>query len=374
MGMRRTATCAVIMALATAVGMPGTAYAQDDGDDGPIPAWIKSVFSYYADGLITDSELIAALEYLISHGILVITPSEASAGGQANTEAARAEHAVWAADEAEFNTALATELKDAMQAFRLELRSGYIPGSTADYADVISAQRAEITAVESYAEALRTAAADGTISDSDRASIEGAGRAVDDASQAVADAVAASPMGPYMAFQEGLAAALAGGFTVPAPIEPLACSAPSELAARAGPDERGADEADDDAGYLDDHAQQRRQHLRDFEAGLSGAYTFRANGDFGSAGSSAASMAGGNVSAYDDMLGAIKGAIRAAERQAAIMERAAEDGVISAAEAAEITMAAAETEAAECNAAAEYDASPAAGRAGTLNSFMDGFR
>ena len=37
-------------------------------------------------------------------------------------------------------------------------------------------------------------------------------------------------------------------------------------------------------------------------------------------------------------------------------------------------MAAAETEAAECNAAAEYDETPAAGRAGTLNSFMDGFR
>ena len=362
------------MALATAVGMPGTAYAQDDGGDGPIPTWIKSVFSFYVDGQITDEELIAALEYLISHGVLVITPSEAPSGGQANTEAARAEHAVWAADEAKFHVALAAALKDDMQTFRLELRSGYIPGSTADYADMISAQRAEITAVESYAAALRTAAADGTISDADRASIEAAGRAMADAEQAVADAVAASPLGPYMAFQEGLAAAFAGGFTVPAPAEPLACSAPSELAARAGPDDREADEVADDAGYLDDLAQQRRQHLRNFEAGLSGAYTFRANGDFGTAGNSAASAAGGNVSSYDDMLGAIKGAIRAAERQAAIMEQAAEDGVISANEAAEITMAAAETEAAECGAAAEYDKTPAAGHAGTFNSFMDGFR
>lgn len=374
MGMRRTATYAVIMALAlaTAVGPPGTAHAQEV--DGPIPAWIKSVFSFYADGQITDAELIAALEYLISHGVLVITPSEAPAGGQANAEAARAEHAVWAADEAEFHDALATELKDDMQAFRLELRSGYIPGSVADYANVISAQRAEIKAVESYAAALRTAAADGTISDADRASIEAAGRAVEDAGQAVDDSVEASPLGPYMAFQEGLAAAFTGGFSVPAPAEPLTCAAPSELAARAGPDDREADEAADDAGYLVDLAQQRRQHLRDFEAGLSGAYTFRANGDFGSAGDSAASMAGGNVSAYDDMLGAIKSAIRAAERQAGTMERAAEDGMISADEAAEITMAAAETEAAECGAAAEYDKTPAAGRAGTLNSFMDGFR
>ena len=371
MGMRRTATCAAIVALAAtaaAVGMPGAAYAQEA--DGPIPAWIKSVFSFYIDGQITDEELVRSLEYLISHGVIEIT----APGAQAGAEPDRAEHAAWAADEAEFNDALAAELRGDMQAFRLELRSGYIPGTAADYEDVIDASRAEIRAVESYAAALRTAAADGTISDADRASIEGAGRAVDDASQAVADAVAASPMGPYMAFQEGLAAAFAGGFAVPAPAEPLACSAPSELAARAGPDERGAYEAADDAGYLDDLAQQRRQHLRDFEAGLSGAYTFRANGDFGSAGDSAASMAGGNVSAYDDMLGAIKGAIRAAERQASIMERAAEDGVISTDEAAEITMAAAETKAAECNAAAEYDASPAAGRAGKLNSFMDGFR
>ena len=375
MGMRRTATCGMIVALAlvAAGGMAGTAHAQDDGG-GLIPAWIKSVFSFYVDGQITDEELIVALEYLISHGVIEITAHMSQAGGQAGAEPDRVEHAAWAADEAEFNAALATYLKDDLQAFRLELRSGYVPGTAADYKDVIDASRAEIRAVESYAMALRTAAADGTISDADRASIEGAGRAVDDASQAVADAVAASPMGPYMAFQEGLAAAFAGGFTVPAPIEPLACSAPSELAARAGPDERGADEAADDAGYLNDLAQQRRQHLRDFEAGLSGAYTFRANGDFGSAGDSAVSMAGGNVSAYDDMLGAIKGAIRAAERQAAIMERAAEDGAISAAEAAEITMAAAETEATECNAAAEYDASPAAGRAGKLNSFMDGFR
>lgn len=387
MDMRRTAACVVVAALAavvvvaTAASMPGPAYAQDDGSDGPIPAWIKSVFAFYIEGQITDEELIAALEYLIGQGVIEIAAAPDGQGDvRADVDPERARHAAWAADEAEFNDALAKQLGDGMRDFRLELRSGYMPGTAADYADVIDAGRAEIRAVESYAAALRAAAADGEISDEDRASIEAAGRAVDDAGQALESAVAASPMGAYLEFQEGLMAAFAGALDDghaggPVPSEPTTCPTPSELAARAAPDDREADEVADDAGYIDDLAQQRRQHLRDFEAGLSGAYTFRANGDFGSAGSSAAGMADGDISAYDDMLDAIKDAIRAAERQADVMERAAKNGVISADESSEIAMATAATGAAECSAAAEYDATPAARNPyGVFSAYMNGFR
>ena len=37
-----------------------------------IPAWVKTVFEYYANGDISDSELILALEFLIQHGIIEI--------------------------------------------------------------------------------------------------------------------------------------------------------------------------------------------------------------------------------------------------------------------------------------------------------------
>lgn len=381
-GMAAIVAAAALAAAAAAAG--GAAYATSDGEgDGPIPAWVKTVFGYYAAGEITDDEIIAALEYLIAHGIIQV----GAAPDGAEAEHAGADLAERVADEAEFNEALAERLRDDMQAFRIELRAGgYIPGHPDDYADVIATGRAEIRAVEAYAAALRAAAADGEITAAERAPIEAAGRAADDAAQAAADAVAASPMGQYLAFANELTGAFVGALGEPsgdgggggggATAEPAACPTPAELVAQAAPVVREADATADDAGYLADLAEQRRQHLRNFEAGLSGAYTFRTNGDFGSAGAGAASDAGGNVAAYDDMLAAIKAAIRAGERLAATMERAAEDGEISASEAGEITEAEALAEAAGCMAAAEYDATPS-GRTkygGMFRAYMDGFR
>ena len=379
----RAASCATIVALAAIVaGTAGTAHAASDG--GGMPAWVKQLFVYYANDQIGEAEILGALAYLINNGIIQVSAAPAAAPDGAEPEHAGADLAERVADEAEFNEALAKRLRDDMHAFRIELRAGgYIPGHPDDYADVIETGQAEIRAVEAYAAALRAAAADGEITAAERAPIEAAGRAADDAAQAAADAVAASPMGPYLAFANELtgaftgalggAAAAGGGGT---PSEPAACPTPAELVAQAAPVVREADATADDAGYLADLAEQRRQHLRNFEAGLSGAYTFRANGDFGSAGAGAASDAGGNVAAYDDMLAAIKSAIRAGERLAATMERAAEDGEISASEAGEIAEAEALAEAAGCMAAAEYDETPS-GRTkygGAFRAYMDGFR
>ena len=379
----RAASCATIVALAAIVaGTAGTAHAASDG--GGMPAWVKQLFVYYANDQIGEAEILGALAYLINNGIIQVSAAPAAAPDGAEPEHAGADLAERVADEAEFNEALAERLRDDMHAFRIELRAGgYIPGHPDDYADVIETGQAEIRAVEAYAAALRAAAADGEITAAERAPIEAAGRAADDAAQAAADAVAASPMGPYLAFANELtgaftgalggAAAAGGGGT---PSEPAACPTPAELVAQAAPVVREADATADDAGYLADLAEQRRQHLRNFEAGLSGAYTFRANGDFGSAGAGAASDAGGNVAAYDDMLAAIKSAIRAGERLAATMERAAEDGEISASEAGEIAEAEALAEAAGCMAAAEYDETPS-GRTkygGAFRAYMDGFR
>ena len=393
---RRSPSLVAAVALAAAAAVAGAvaaggivAHAALDEGGAPIPAWVKTVFGYYADGDIGDAELIAALEYLIDHGIIQVGASAPPAGAD-GAESDGAEHAAWALDEAEFNDALAERLRDDMHALRIEIRAGgYMPGQPADYDQVIMAGQAEIRAVEAYAAALRAAAADGDIAVDERTAIERAGRAADAASQAAADAVAASPLGAYMALSQGLMSAFAGALTdgpdggtgadgmAAEPDEPATCPTPAELLARAAPAVRDADAAADDASYIDDLAQQRRKHLRDFEAGLSGAYTFRANGDFGTAGNSAASAAGGDVAAYDDMLGAIKDAIRADERLADAMERAARDGVISAAESAEIAEAEAEAEAASCKAAAEYDVTPY-GRSqysgGTFSAYMRGFR
>ena len=378
----QAASCATIVALAAIVaGTAGTAHAASDG--GGMPAWVKQLFVYYANDQIGEAEILGALAYLINNGIIQVSAAPAAAPDGAEPEHAGADLAERVADEAEFNEALAKRLRDDMHAFRIELRAGgYIPGHPDDYADVIETGQAEIRAVGAYAAALRAAAADGEITAAERAPIEAAGRAADDAAQAAADAVAASPMGPYLAFANELTGAFTGALGGAAaggggtPSEPAACPTPAELVAQAAPIVREADATADDAGYLADLAEQRRQHLRNFEAGLSGAYTFRANGDFGSAGAGAASDAGGNVAAYDDMLAAIKSAIRAGERLAATMERAAEDGEISASEAGEIAEAEALAEAAGCMAAAEYDETPS-GRTkygGAFRAYMDGFR
>ncbi len=45
----------------------------DDSDEPKIPEWIKDVFVWYGQDLITEDELISALQFLISEGILDVS-------------------------------------------------------------------------------------------------------------------------------------------------------------------------------------------------------------------------------------------------------------------------------------------------------------
>ena len=62
-----------IMCVAFIVGMLvffNYANGQSQGEVNPIPYWIKIIFSMYAQELISDKELINALQYLIQVGII----------------------------------------------------------------------------------------------------------------------------------------------------------------------------------------------------------------------------------------------------------------------------------------------------------------
>ena len=375
------AVAAAALALAAAAPPAGTAHAQDDEDvSGAIPEWVRIVFGYYADGLISDAELLAALQYLADQGILVISPAPAAEPAAPPMS----EEAEWAADEAKLEDAVAERLRDDMQAFRVELRTGaYIPGEPADYDKAVEAGRAEIRAVEAYADTLLTAAADGKITDAEKNAIEDAGRAADDAAAASYEAFMETPMAPLLEFSGGMmdmfAGTMAGG-TGGAPLGPPtapASQAPSPAPAASGPPRSiaTAAEASDEADYLADLAKNQRKHLRNFELGLAGS-DYRTTGDFGSAGSSAAYAADGNIAAYNPMIDATREAIRASEWLAGVLEDAADDGSISAAESREIAAAEAAATEAGTAAAAAYDATLYAQYypGGVFASFMDGFR
>ena len=371
MGVRlRTVTCAAAVAAAALAAPAWTAHAQE-GDGGPIPEWVRTIFVYYADGAISDAELLAALQYLADQGVIRI----ASGPADEPKDTAMSEEAEWAADEAQYIDALAERLRDDMRAFRVELRtSAYIPGEPADYDDAIEAGRAEIRAAEAYADALRSAASDGRITAAEQAGIDDARQAAEDAEAASSEAFMATPLAPLLEFSDGMMDMFAGGMdgsngdmqegSPPAPLPP---AAPRSVETAA--------EAADEADYLADLAENRRKNLRNFELGMAGS-DYRSTGDFGSAGSSAAYAADGNIAVYNPMIDAIREAIRAGERLAGILEDAASDGKISAAESDAI--ASAEAGAAEAGraAAAEYDATSYAldYQHGMFATFMDGFR
>ena len=336
--------------------------------EGPIPGWVRAIFAYYADGALSDAELLAAIQYLADQGLIQIAPPTA-AGGAAPQPAAMTEDAEWAADEADFADAVAERLRDDMQAFRVDLRvGGYIPGEPEDYEDAIEAGLAEIRAVESYAGVLRSASADGRITVAEDAAIEEAGRAADEAEAAAYEAIMATPLAAFLEMSEGMMDMFvgeAGGMSVPA--EPAQPAVPRRITTAA--------EAADEADYLSDLAKDRRKHLRNFELGMAGS-DYRTTGDFGSAGSSAAYAADGRIAVYNPMIDAIRDAIRAGERLAGILDDAARDGKISAAEAGAIADAQEAAGVSGKAAAAAYDATRYAQEypGGVFAAFMNGFR
>ena len=340
------------------------------GEEGPIPEWVRAIFAYYADGMITDAEMLAAIQYLADQGLIRIGPVQDAA-------TAMSEEARWAADEAEYVDAIADRLRDDMRAFRIQLHAGsFIPGEPADYEDAFEASRAEIAAAKAYADVLRSAAADGRITHAEQAAIDGARLVAEDAEEATYTAILATPMASELELSDvmdrmtggaGLAeqgGAPQGSPPAPAPQPPVV---PRSVETAA--------EASDEADYLFDLAENRRKNLRNFELGLAGS-DYRTTGDFGSAGSSAAYAANGNIAVYNPLIDAIREAIRAGERLAGILEDAASDGKLTASESSAIAGAEAKASEAGRAAAAAYDATSYAQdyQHGTFAAFMDGFR
>ena len=92
---RHIAACATIAVL-VAAGAGGAAHAVQEGE--LIPAWIKTVFTFYADGQITDGELIAAFEYLIAQGIIQVAPAAEQSPLKSAVQAADDDAAIKAAE------------------------------------------------------------------------------------------------------------------------------------------------------------------------------------------------------------------------------------------------------------------------------------
>ena len=65
--MRKSSIALGMLVLSLAV-QPGSSLAEPG-----VPAWVKGIFTLYAEGVITDATLLTALEYLIENGIIQVT-------------------------------------------------------------------------------------------------------------------------------------------------------------------------------------------------------------------------------------------------------------------------------------------------------------
>ena len=170
-----------------ALGAGGAAHAQD-GER--IPAWVKTVFEFYVDGQISEGELINALQYLIEQNIIQVAAPAASGGPPAMSAEATSYNL-----QAEALEQASVESRMAM----IEIMS-YIPmGSEylepAEY-EALQEQAARLqelatamdTADAAHINAMRGAAADGTVTAAEQAGIEAAAAAAVRATAAVNDA------------------------------------------------------------------------------------------------------------------------------------------------------------------------------------------
>ena len=66
-------TAAAMAVCASLALLPGEAQGQEGGQ---VPGWVKQVFGFYVDGQISESELLAALKYLIDNGIMQVEAPE----------------------------------------------------------------------------------------------------------------------------------------------------------------------------------------------------------------------------------------------------------------------------------------------------------
>ena len=206
-GGRALAICMAVALAAAAAMYGGAAHAAQEG--GAIPEWIKTVFSYYAAGQITDGELIGALQYLIGAGVITLPAAAGGGAGGGASEpatapsptAAMSEEARSLALQADIAECMAGESRVMIAGWELDLRASR--GYTSDEYEqemrgMITAGRAGVQATESWAAAARQAAADGSITAAERADISAADTDMAAADAAVYDALMSTAAGQLM--------------------------------------------------------------------------------------------------------------------------------------------------------------------------------
>lgn len=214
---RRTAAsveaCATIVALAAiaVLAAGGAAHAQADGE--LIPPWIKSVFAYYVDGQITEAELVNALEYLIEAGVINVaarTPSEPAAAPVMSAEATSYMLQAEALEQA----SIASRMTMLELMSTISMAAPYMEYDEYNDLQEQAAAVQELAAIADTADAahvnaMRRAAADGTITAAEQAGIEAASAAAARASATAQEAA----MEIVPALQEAILAATMGATT-----------------------------------------------------------------------------------------------------------------------------------------------------------------
>ena len=167
MHLRQAAACAAIVALA-AIAAPTTHTAHAQSND-PIPAWVKTIFVYYANDQITGAEIISALEYLIAQDVIHI-PATAERDTVAERAAERAA-AERAAERAAASINNAIELSNAAEA---ALAEAALAETAVDKATSPSAIRQNTARADAAARAADEAAraADEAITEASEAATE----------------------------------------------------------------------------------------------------------------------------------------------------------------------------------------------------------
>ena len=215
---RRTAAsvaaCATIVALAAIAAPAGAAHAQADGE--LIPPWVKQIFIYYANDQITEAEIVNALQYLIEAGVINVaasTPTEPAAAALVmSAEATSYMLQAEALEQASIESRLGVLEFMSM----ISMAAPYMePDEYDDLQEQAAAVQALAAAMDTadaaHINAMRGAAADGTVTATEQAGIEAAEAAAAHASDAAQEAAAAI----MPALQEAMLASTMGTFMPP---------------------------------------------------------------------------------------------------------------------------------------------------------------
>lgn len=196
------AAVALAAAAAVAVAAGGAvAHAALDEGGAPIPAWVKTVFGYYVAGDIGDGELIGALQYLIDLGVITLPGGGDGAASEPAAAAAMSEEAKSLARQADIAACLADESRDIIAGWELGARAARDYTSedyAAEMSGMVAAGRASVQAAEAWAAVARQAAADGSITATERADIAAADNDMAAADADLYDAIMNTAAGEFM--------------------------------------------------------------------------------------------------------------------------------------------------------------------------------